>query len=118
MPSPRANALIAGAPGAKHANAAWLAEVRAAIAYRPPAWDTLTSREPGKLHPVELCRALQQAFARHPDAILVCDGGEIGQWPQAMLAPARRIINGPAGSIGSSIPMAIAARAAAPRTLP
>ena len=31
-----------------------------------------------------------------------------------MLAPARRVINGPAGSIGSSIPMAIAARAAAP----
>ena len=32
--------------------------------------------------------------------MLVCDGGEIGQWPQAMLAPSRRIINGPAGSIG------------------
>ena len=53
-------------------------------------------------------------FARHPDAILVCDGGEFGQWAQAVLAPARRIINGPAGSIGSSIPFAIAARAAAP----
>jgi acetolactate synthase I/II/III large subunit len=111
---PAANALIAGASGAKHANAAWLSEVRGAIAYRPPAWDALQSREPGKLHPVELCRALQQAFTRHPDAILVCDGGEIGQWPQAMLKPARRVINGPAGSIGSSIPMAIAARAAAP----
>ena len=33
-----------------------------------------------------------------------------------MLAPARRVINGPAGSIGSSIPMAIAARAAAPHS--
>ena len=31
-----------------------------------------------------------------------------------MLTPARRVINGPAGSIGSSIPMAIAARATAP----
>ena len=111
---PAANALIAGASGSNHANAGWLGEVRAAIAYRPPSWDTLTSRESGKLHPVELCRALQQAFDRHPDAILVCDGGEIGQWPQAMLAPARRVINGPAGSIGSSIPMAIAARAATP----
>ena len=64
---------------------------------------------------MELCRALQPIFAQHPDAILVCDGGEIGQWPQAMLAPARRIINGPAGSIGSSIPFAIAARAADPQ---
>ena len=107
-----ANALIAGAPGAKHANAGWLSEVRAAIAHRPAGWDVLTSREPGKLHPVELCRALQQVFAQHPNAVLVCDGGEIGQWPQAMLAPSRRIINGPAGSIGSSIPFAIAARAA------
>ena len=111
---PAAQALIAGAPSAKHASVAWLAEVRAAIAYRPPAWDTLTSREPGKLHPVELCRALQPTFAQHPNAILVCDGGEIGQWPQAMLAPSRRIINGPAGSIGSSIPFAIGARAAQP----
>ena len=55
---PAAKALIAGAPSAQHANAAWLSEVRGAIAYRPPAWDTLASREPGKLHPVELCRAL------------------------------------------------------------
>lgn len=99
-----------------HPNTAWLSEVRAAIAYRPPDWKTLAAREPGKLHPVELCRALQQVFERHRDAILVCDGGEIGQWPQAMLAPARRVINGPAGSIGSSIPMAIAARAAAPNS--
>lgn len=109
---PAAQALIAGAPSVQHASVAWLSEVRGAIAYRPPAWDTLTSREPGKLHPVELCRALQPTFARHPNAVLVCDGGEIGQWPQAMLTPARRIINGPAGSIGSSIPFAIAARAA------
>jgi acetolactate synthase I/II/III large subunit len=111
---PAANALIAGAPGAKHTNAAWLREVRAAIAHRPPAWESQSAREPGKLHPVELCRALRSVFAQHPDAVLVCDGGEIGQWPQAMLEPARRIINGPAGSIGSSIPFAIAARAADP----
>ncbi len=110
---PALEALIAHAV-APHPNLAWLSEVIAATEYRPAAWDTLTAREPGKLHPVELCRALQQAFDRHPDAILVCDGGEIGQWPQATVTPARRVINGPAGSIGSSIPMAIAARAAAP----
>ena len=112
---PAAHELIS-AHRAKHRNTAWLSEVVAAVAYRPPAWDTLASREPGKVHPVELCRALQQVFAQHPEATLVCDGGEIGQGPQAMLAPARRVINGPAGSIGSSIPMAIAARAAAPNS--
>jgi acetolactate synthase-1/2/3 large subunit len=106
-------ALVAHAV-APHQNGAWLREVIAATAYRPPAWETLTSSQAGKVHPAELCRALQSVFAERTDAILVCDGGEIGQWPQAMLTPGRRLINGPAGSIGSSIPMAIAARAAAP----
>jgi acetolactate synthase-1/2/3 large subunit len=114
---PASKALVAGATRGAHANAAWLDEVRAAITHRPPAWQTLSSREPGKLHPVELCRALAPTLAAHPAAILVCDGGEIGQWPQAVLSPSRRIINGPAGSIGASIPFAIAARAAAPDAL-
>jgi acetolactate synthase-1/2/3 large subunit len=39
----------------------------------------------------------------------VCDGGEIGQWPQALLTPWRRIVNGPSGAIGASLPFAIAA---------
>jgi len=109
---PTARALIAAAR--RHRNDAWLGEVRSAMAWRPPAWDTLASGTSGKVHPVELCRALQRVLAKHPDAILVCDGGEIGQWPQAMLAPARRLINGPAAAIGASIPFAIAARAASP----
>jgi acetolactate synthase I/II/III large subunit len=110
---PAAQALLSAA-NERHHNGAWLADVRAAMAYRPSSWSTLTSREPGKLHPAELCRGLAPIFDRQPKAVLVCDGGEIGQWPQAMLAPARRIINGPAGSIGASIPFAIAARAAEP----
>ena len=108
---------LTSAPRTKERNAHWLAEVQAAIAYRPPAWDTLVSSASGKLHPVELCSALAPIFAANDTAILVCDGGEIGQWPQAMLAPRRRIINGPAGSIGSSIPFAIAARAADPQAI-
>jgi acetolactate synthase I/II/III large subunit len=47
--------------------------------------------------------------------VLVCDGGEIGQWPQGVLASRRRVINGVAGSIGAAIPFAIAARLAEPR---
>jgi acetolactate synthase I/II/III large subunit len=93
---------------------AWTSEVRSTVAYRPAPWATLVSTQPGKVHPVELCRALQAVLATRPNAILVCDGGEIGQWPQAVLAPARRLINGPAGSIGASIPFAIAARASDP----
>jgi acetolactate synthase I/II/III large subunit len=111
---PAAHALMQHAAATAHPNALWASEVKAAIAYRPPAWEALTARETGKLHPVELCRGLAPIFAADPSAILVCDGGEIGQWPQALLAPRRRIINGPAGSIGASVPFAIAARAANP----
>ena len=109
-----AHALIESAPRGMKRHAAWLSEVGSAIAYRPDAWATLGSGEPGKLHPAELCRGLKVVLDSRADAILVCDGGEIGQWPQATLSPARRIINGPAGSIGASIPFAIAARASHP----
>jgi acetolactate synthase I/II/III large subunit len=111
---PAAQALMQHAAATTHPNAAWFSEVKAAIAYRPLAWESLTTSETGKLHPTQLCRDLAPILAADPNAILVCDGGEIGQWPQAVLAPRRRIINGPAGSIGASIPFAIAARAADP----
>jgi acetolactate synthase-1/2/3 large subunit len=86
--------------------------VHEAIAWRPPAWATLAAREPGKLHPIEVCRTIAPILARDERTILVCDGGEFAQWPQVLLDPVRRLINGPAGSIGASIPFALAARAA------
>jgi acetolactate synthase-1/2/3 large subunit len=46
------------------------------------------------------------------DAVLVCDGGEFGQWAQACLSAPHRIINGPAGAIGSALPFAAAAKLA------
>jgi acetolactate synthase-1/2/3 large subunit len=44
----------------------------------------------------------------------VIDGGEFGQWAQACVSAPTRIINGVAGSIGSALPFAIAARTARP----
>ena len=107
------------APGRrKHAHAAWFSEVSAAVAYRPPAWATLASREPGKLHPVELCRALAAVLASKPECRCWCaTAARSGSGRRRMLAPRRRLINGPAGSIGASIPFAIAARAADPQAL-
>ena len=47
---------------------------------------------------------------RQPDCVLICDGGEFAQWAQSVLPVVpRRMINGVAGSIGSSLPMAGAA---------
>jgi acetolactate synthase-1/2/3 large subunit len=89
--------------------------VAAALAYRPSAWSHLRSAAAGKLHPIELCRALVPQVEGNADGVLICDGGEIGQWPQAVLAPRRRLINGTAGAIGAAIPFALAARLAEPR---
>ena len=55
-------------------------------------------------------RALQPHLANDPDSVLICDGGEFAQWGQSMLRNDRRMINGVAGSIGSSLPMACGAR--------
>ena len=98
----------------RHAHAGWLQEVRSAIRYRPAAWDRATSGVPGRLHPVQVCRPLQALLDRHPDSVLVSDGGEFGQWAQACLTAPHRLINGPAGAIGAALPMALAARLAQP----
>ena len=55
-------------------------------------------------------QALKPYAEKDPDTILICDGGEFAQWGQAILRNDRRMINGVAGSIGSSLPMAGASR--------
>lgn len=97
---------LPSAPDSKRGGA-WLDEVRAALAYRPPDWNSIA----GSLHPVVVCREVQTILR---NGVLVCDGGEFGQWAQACLSAPRRVINGPAGSIGSALPFAAAAKLAFP----
>lgn len=97
------------AQGRKCGDGAWRTEVRSAVDYRPADWDEMKSNGDGALHALDFCRGVQEFMSDHPDAILVCDGGEIGQWSQSMLDADRRIINGVAGSIGSAIPFGLAA---------
>jgi len=92
----------------------WAKEVAEAIDYRPAAWSARAAIPGAKVHPIELCRAIAPLLERRQDSILVCDGGEIGQWPQSLIDAPRRLINGVAGSIGASIPFAIAARLVEP----
>lgn len=93
----------------------WLAEVRAAVAYRPAEWDFARPSRPDRVHPVELARPLQVVLDSHPDSVLVADGGEIGQWAQACLHAPHRVINGVGGSIGGGLPFALGARCAESR---
>jgi acetolactate synthase-1/2/3 large subunit len=107
---PAGEALIRRAAGKTLSSAAWFAEVRTLLTDRPAAWATLASSTPGKLHPIEVFRALKPHVAKHADTMLICDGGEFAQWGQSVLPVVpRRLINGVCGSIGSSLPMAGAA---------
>jgi acetolactate synthase-1/2/3 large subunit len=113
---PAGETLIRRAAGRTLGSAAWLAEARAGFTARPESWATLGSKTPGKLHAIEVFRALKPFVERGPDTVLICDGGEFAQWGQSVLpVPPRRMINGVGGSIGSSLPMAIAARVAEPK---
>jgi acetolactate synthase-1/2/3 large subunit len=99
-------------PGADASASSWLAEVLGAVAHRPAAWNEAHSEMPGRLHPVQMLRPLQALLDSHAEAVLVCDGGEIGQWASACLSAPHRVINGVAGSIGSGLPYALGARCA------
>jgi acetolactate synthase-1/2/3 large subunit len=101
-------ALDAMAHGATpHPSSDWLAKVRTALAYRPAGWDANPT--------ARLLRSLQPVLDEHRDSVLVCDGGEFGQWAQACLTAPHRVINGVAGSIGAGLPFAVAARCALPQ---
>jgi acetolactate synthase-1/2/3 large subunit len=92
----------------------WRAHVSDVLAYEPPQWKSVHAKTPDRVHPVEMCRAIGSFLDKHPGATFVSDGGEIGQWAQALVKTDRRIINGVAGTIGVSLPFAIAAQLAHP----
>jgi acetolactate synthase-1/2/3 large subunit len=110
---PAAEALLRIGAG-KAADHGWLTEARALMSDRPAAWASLKSQTKGKVHPAELFQALKPYVEKNPDAILICDGGEFAQWGQAILSNDRRMINGVAGSIGSSLPIACGSRVVEP----
>ena len=111
---PAGEALISRGSGKVSGDPAWFADARACFDDRPAAWKDLVSQTPGKLHPAQVFNTLQPYLSRHQDSVLICDGGEFAQWGQSILRNDRRMINGVAGSIGSSLPMAAGARIAEP----
>jgi acetolactate synthase-1/2/3 large subunit len=90
----------------------WLAQVFAAVASR--TLEAAPDAPPGKLAPRALCDAVQRFLATARDPILVCDGGEFGQWAQAFCSAPVRIVNGTSGAIGGGICYALAAKIARP----
>jgi acetolactate synthase-1/2/3 large subunit len=92
----------------------WRERMREALAYEPLQWKSVRATSSDRVHPVEMCKAIGSFLEKHQSATFVSDGGEIGQWAQALVKTDRRIINGVAGTIGVSLPFAIAAKLAYP----
>ncbi|MGH7356048.1 MAG: thiamine pyrophosphate-binding protein [Candidatus Rokuibacteriota bacterium] len=101
-------ALTAAARGATFTHHPWAADLAASRRAEPADWPELRRAARAPMHPLRVCAALQPLLDR--GAILVGDGGEFGQWIQAGCEAGTRMINGPAGSIGSAIPLALAAK--------
>ena len=68
----------------------------------------------GLITPEQLCAAVQRQIDKSDNAVLVCDGGEFGQWSQAACSAPKRVINGISGAIGGGLCYGIAARSAHP----
>jgi acetolactate synthase-1/2/3 large subunit len=92
----------------------WLDKARGLIDYRPVQWRDAQKSQDALIHPAELCRQLHNFLHRFTESVFVSDGGEIGQWAQALINAPDRLINGVAGAIGAAIPFAIATKMACP----
>ncbi len=110
-----------GQPLVPRIEAGWPELVAEALCWRPRDWTLdaaphptspyrTVADSPGRIHPVDVCLTLREWL--RPDDIFISDGGEFGQWAQAVLHTRRRLINGPSGSIGGSLAFALAARLA------
>ena len=103
-----ASADAAGACGASHRT--WRADVAGAIANR-----TVVAETDVRFHPRAVCEAVQRVLETATDPVLICDGGEFGQWSQALCTAPVRIINGLSGAIGGGLCHALAAKLARPQ---
>lgn len=109
-PDLAADAITAAA--AASSNGTWFDEVAGAIAERTVAGGTDIDVP---FHPRSVCEAVQRVLDAAPEPVLICDGGEFGQWAQASCAAPTRIINGLSGAIGGGLCHALAAKLARPQ---
>lgn len=91
----------------------WLAEAARATAARAEVAQSALA-DPEGLHPVAVGAALAAILRDNPDAVFISDGGEFGQWMQAVAHDGPRVINGVSGAIGAAPAYAIAASMARP----
>ncbi len=93
---------------------AWVAHVRQALDNRQLAGAEQSRSDSQLADPTIICRQVQTVLDQAKDPILICDGGEFGQWAQGFCQAPTRIINGMSGAIGGGLCYAIAAAIARP----
>ena len=109
-----AESMIEALEGRRSADLGWTREVEDAISYRPEDWESVEAADGERLHPLQVASTLRDTMAGCDDPVFVSDGGEFGQWAQAVISAPSRVINGPSGAIGGGVPFALGARAARP----
>ena len=110
-PAKIADVLLEAAKARQWPKNEWAHRVKSARGI-PIEWLGYRKSDEIPIHPLAICDALQPFLEKN--AVFVSDGGEIGQWMQAGLTADVRLINGPSGSIGSSLPMGMAAKLETP----
>ncbi len=93
---------------------AWLEQVQDALAVRRLADDAESQGSSPLADPKAICEQVQAVLDGASDPILICDGGEFGQWAQGFCQAPTRIINGVSGAIGGGLCYAVAAAIARP----
>ncbi|PIW26147.1 MAG: thiamine pyrophosphate-binding protein [Rhodospirillales bacterium CG15_BIG_FIL_POST_REV_8_21_14_020_66_15] len=94
------------------ARAEWRARVTERIAAR--SFAPGQAAPGGGISPAQVCAAVQRQLDRATDGVLICDGGEFGQWVQAATQAGKRMINGVSGAIGGAIGYGLGAKKALP----
>ncbi len=94
------------------ADAEWRERAQELVARRTEP----SSVNSGLISPAQLCSEVQKVIDQSHHPVLICDGGEFGQWAQACLSANRRVINGLSGSIGAGVCYGIGAATALPES--
>jgi len=90
----------------------WRVSVKSMLDAR--SFSITTADTDGRITSAQLCAAVARHIRAAPASIGICDGGEFGQWAQALLPTERRIINGVSGVIGGGVCYGMAAALAQP----
>ena len=91
---------------------AWRSEVAAHIAARSYSASDMSAGD--RITPALLCAAVQRHVEAATESVVISDGGEFGQWSQAVTHGDYRIVNGPGGAIGGGLCYGVAAKLAKP----